>query len=331
MVNQWDRTPWMIGGGAKHSVNVGRLLSYAAFGNSEGIIGSKDLEVRAQATPDGTVRVFPGACAILNRGLNVVAEAYAARLPTTDDVAISATGSGASRSDLIVAVVMDPFQSGSPWPDPRVDGVIPENTEFVKTLVIPNVPASTTTVTSLGLGYSAIPLARIDIPASTATITQAMITDLRRLAQVKREPFTKAQHAVAPVVLNSGYKTFPVEATTTVEIPTWATHVTTLASVVNFLRQPGNVTIEWSLRLEGAGGGPLETYTYVDLASSDLDRMTAFIGPQRHAVPAAWRGTNKTFVLQAKLFTGSAGASIDNAVTAFNMEARFEQSRESNA
>lgn len=94
-------------------------------------------------------------------------------------VAIAATGSAGGRSDLIVAQVEDPNMAGEPWQTPTNPAVGP----YIFTRVIPNVPAGTTSLRPLGYsGRSAIVLARVDLPASTGTVTASMITDLRELA-----------------------------------------------------------------------------------------------------------------------------------------------------
>ena len=68
----------------------------------------------------------------------------------------------------------------------------PATFEAAKLEVIRGVSTNQKSLAGLGLTYPAIPLARINIPASTGTITAAMITDLRSVAlpRMQRHLFT---------------------------------------------------------------------------------------------------------------------------------------------
>lgn len=327
MANEWDRVPWMMGGGnpgdppIQHSVNVARLLAYVAFGGDEGIIGPGDLRVLAATVPNGTVKVQPGACAVLNRGLNVNYEAYAARLPLVDTVSITPTGSGGGRSDLIVAIVMNPYQTGEPWPDPSPSSITNGTAEFVKTMVIPNVPAATRTVAELNLGYSAIALARIDIPANTGTITQAMITDLRQMSSVRQKSVTKASHVTATTTLSGAFAYFPSEALTTVEVPEWANVAFVKGQIGAVHRDAGNMWVDFKMDLRLGGTIVQSPVTSLDLYSGDADRNTLVVGGARLDIPAALRGKEATFGILGKnnaavvVRTDAGSASYDITIT----------------
>lgn len=331
MANEWDRTPWMIGGGAKHSVNVGRLLAYAAFAGDEGIIGTGDLKVTAAPVPNGTVKITPGACAILNRGLNINYESYAARLPITDTVAISATGSGSGRSDLVVAVVMDPFQTGSSWSTPDPEDIADGTAEFVKTLVIPGVANTTRTVKQLGLGYSAIALARIDIPPSTGTITNAMIVDLRQMASVRQKRVTKAQHVTIGTpasYITTSFAVYPPEAIMTVEVPEWANYAYMKGAAYGVYRNAGDLDADFIMDMRKNIGGPevaQSGITNLNANSASEDRITIQVGGGRVAIPAAWRG-GEVFVGMYGKRNNAVGLDAGNGVaTSFDIEVTFTQ------
>jgi hypothetical protein len=226
----WDPTPWMIGGGAEHSPEVGRLVSYVATSGAEGIINADDLKVAELTVPSTSVRIAPGAALIRNRSTGAASETYAARLPAEDTVEIAATGTGAGRSDLIVARIEDPFLAGAPWQEPAD----PTTGQYVYTRVISNVPAGTTRLQQVA-GYenhSALTLARIDIPASTGTIIDDYIIDLRKIAVPRTEPGSELLFPAGDRNMSkSGYTSWPIATSINVEVPEWATEVRIVAHV----------------------------------------------------------------------------------------------------
>lgn len=220
----WDSVPWFIGGGAQHSPEIARLLAYAATSAAEGVVEPGDLKVSALSVPGASVNIAPGAALIRSRATGGAQQTYVARNPIQDSVSIAAT-SGSKRSDLIVAQIEDPFMAGEPWQDPADPTVGP----YVFTRVIPNVPAGTKSLQGISAysGRSAIVLARVDVPASTAAITSAMITDLRSVAQPKNRQ--EAWVAVGPAGYGNTFATADgvwktlATVTTSAQIPEWAT------------------------------------------------------------------------------------------------------------
>lgn len=168
--------PWAVGGGAIVDEGVARMIPHFMFAGQEGVMNSADCLVKQLSVPGGSVRVSPGAFMIKARGSGQLYESYLNRITADETIAISPTG-GSSRSDLVILRIEDPHVVGEPWSDP------PDVTAgpycFVR--VVPGVPSSLTKLSTLGNNWSAIALARIDIPAATGTITTAMIKDLRSL------------------------------------------------------------------------------------------------------------------------------------------------------
>lgn len=295
----WDSVPWFVGGGAQHSPEVARLLAYGAFRGNEGIFGPLDLQVKATTVPGSTVTIDPGACTIITRSTGEAYQTYVGRLASQDATTISATG-GSARSDLIIARVEDPYAPGEPWSDPADPTVGP----YIFTRRIPGVPNTTTDVASLGLGYSAIPLARIDIPASTGTITQAMIKDLRKVANPRRERGLDALNLGSTVTLtNTSGVEFPSGAHWSIAIPAWATQckiVATWSNVVASGSSPagsmwvtvGSVTSQ-SVGFGGSGAG------------------TVICG-DTIAIPAAMRGTTQTATLVGHVNGGGMSFAMNN-------------------
>jgi hypothetical protein len=171
--------------------------------------------------------VAPGAALIRNRASGGDLQTYVARLATEDTIAIAATGSGAGRHDLVVARIEDPWLAGEPWQDP----VNPKVGPYVFTRIISNVPAGTTSVAGLGLGYSAIALARIDIPASTSTITSGMIVDLRKLANPREHRELLMSGMGTSVMASASSWTDWNTYLPSVYVPDWATRVDILTTM----------------------------------------------------------------------------------------------------
>lgn len=166
-----DTVPWMVAGGAVHSAEVGRTLAYVASNGQSGVTQTNDFLVRALSTPGTSVRVAPGSAALVNTYAGQTGQSYIARNTSDENVGITQTGPQA-RSDMLVLRIDDP-QYGGTSPEVSV-----EEGPYVRLSIIPNVGPIAVAIPS-GTPYPAIPLARIDIPANTGTITQAMIKDLR--------------------------------------------------------------------------------------------------------------------------------------------------------
>lgn len=310
----WDSVPWFVGGGAQHSPEVARLVPYAATGGAEGIVNVGDLKVQALAVPGTSVRVLPGAALILARSVGGDSQTYLARNPTEDVVAISSTGSGSGRSDLIVAQIEDPFMAGEPWQDPTDPTVGP----YVYTRVIPNVPAGTTRLQNVP-GYSgrtAVTLARVDIPASTATITAAMIKDLRKVARPRREramqvffPQGVWRSGTAAEMSRSGYATWPITLAQRpyVDVPTWATRVDIICHMSGIIYARGSTSTDTAAGVRTRLGYTLpasENGILVQDAEDAGGRYTyTTIGT--HAIDAATRGTTQPIDVQAVVSSGN--------------------------
>lgn len=296
-----DNTPFFVGGGAQHSPEVARTLVYAGTRGAEGIVGLGDLKVQAQSTPTTTVRVSPGAGIILNRYPGGGQQSYTLRNATQTDVAITATGSGGGRTDLVVARVLDPQYEGSAPSDPVTF-------QYAKLAVIQGVPSGTKTAKELNLGYPAIALAKITLPSSTATVTSAMITDLRRVAQPRRE---RAMVTVFPdttwSIPTAGYSSWPITSAQRplVSVPDWATRVDIVAhmSGVKFVQSGAAMTVA-GIRTGFGSSLPAQNGILVQDAADTSGRYHyTLVGT--HIVDSSMRGTDQVINLQATRSAGS--------------------------
>lgn len=298
----WDSVPWFIGGGAQHSPEVARLLAYAATSGAEGIVNVGDLKVAPLDVPGGSIRVLPGSALIRNRGTGGDSQTYVGRLPVEDSIAVAPTGSGAGRTDLVVAQIEDPFMAGEPWQDPADPTVGP----YIFTRIISNVPAGTTRLQDVP-GYggrSAVTLARLDIPASTGTITAAMIKDLRNVAaprtlrqMVTIYPTGSIANGTAQVMPTNAYLTWPITAAQRplLDVPEWATRLDVVAhySGVHFTMS-GTADTVGGIRT--ALGGQASENGIIIADNSGRGHYTT-VG--RHTITPEQRGTSQSLDLQA--------------------------------
>lgn len=327
----WDSVPWFVGGGAEHSPEVARLLAYAATGGAEGVVGITDLRVSTLDVPGGAVRVLPGAALIRTRGDESGRQSYVGRLPVADSVQITATGSSAGRSDLIIAQIEDPFVAGEPWQAPADPTAGP----YVFTRVIPNVPAGTTRLQSIPAyaGRSAITLARIDIPASTGTITAGMIKDVRKVAQPRRQTelvafslITGQNEILTSASAYPGGENFPnaFEGRSLVEIPEWATRMKIVMTWSSLVAPAGNA---WGRFWVQVGTDASKTFTQDvgwDTPGASGNTRMNFIAADNLAVPASYRGTSQRFLPRGNVLGGANSARMYvDAVAAMVLQVEF--------
>lgn len=218
-----DGVPWAIGGDAEHGADVARQLLYLATGGRQGVGSPGDLKVTQLDVPGGGVKIAAGGATILNRVASQ--QSYGVRNPIADvdSVKITPSGSGAGRSDIVICRVDNPYVDGNAQaPADPVHG------PYDKFDVIQNVPAGTRKLQELDQykGLSAVEVARIDLPKSTGTVTNAMITDLRELTAPRTDrQVVKGAPSDATVNMSTlQWQAFPVNPITGITVPPWATH-----------------------------------------------------------------------------------------------------------
>lgn len=289
----FDPVAWSIDGG-RHRGELLRVLAYAATGGTEGIVEAADCRVRQLAVAGPQVRIDAGALLIRNRSASVRNQTYVANGRVESVLDVPATG-GSARSDLIVVRVEDPQYS--PWVAPDPEDA--PDYQYVKPFRVPNIGASITDATQLNLGYSAVALARVDVPPGTTNITDAMIKDLRQLAQPKRASFTQRYDGVTA----TSYDTNPAQSTwqrfppvaqvasSSMAVPTWATSARIRVVISSIqLRTAG---VHGWMRYGLHGGVPTtDVYTANTVLAEDeagFSRITVEISSEV-TIPAAMRG-----------------------------------------
>lgn len=289
----FDPTPWFIGGGAEHSPAVARALAFAATGGKEGIISPGDLKVSALGSPGGSVEIAAGSAVIVNRSAGGAQQSYVMRAPSTTGLPVPPAGAG-GRSDLVLVRVEDP--EFAPWAVPND----PVAAQYVKPFLLQGVPAGTTDASELNLGYSAIALARIDLPSNVAAVSSGMVTDVRKLAQARtsREVFTGPPAAANVALASAAITPFPNYQPQLV-VPDWATNAVVLVHITSLGRVSGDTTGTLRAQLGAAIGNELP-FNYEGTAGDE--RVTALVVGDLNV--RAMQGRTQTLVVSGKRLTG---------------------------
>lgn len=294
--------PIMVNG-ATHSAQTFRMLVRDLARGNEGITQGDDLKVTQRATPGGGVSISDGSGVVRGRA-NTFQGSYAVcNIGADTSVNITATG-GTGRSDMVILRVEDPEYEGTL--NPATDAI-------AYFQVISGVSSSATAIPD---GRTGIPLARIDIPASTSTITNAMITDLRKVANPRRD-FT--QQTQSPTGLSTDisgtsgtFSNFSTAAGWSIAVPDWAT-----TAILNL--QVGQIrynTAAFFGQIRATFGSSLTVQAVnLDDNQSGTRRGTVVFGDTL-TIPSAYRGTTQTLRVQACGLTGNTGkVGVDASTT----------------
>jgi hypothetical protein len=277
--------------GNEESGNFLRLMLNSATLGSQGVVGALDCAVQANTVPTAGINVTSGAVVVLGAEAAYQGSYYAYNTGTDSTLTIASTG-GSPRSDMIVARAEDPTWSGSPWGNPASGQII-----FPR--VISGVASSATTPPS---GQSCIPLARIDMPASTSVVQGSYIHDLRQVCNPQRimqvmaitGPSVKVSSPGSAIIVPTQW---PTGAIWSVQIPSFATTMV-IAWSCNELEWNGDTNVRANLWpvIGSSVSAPVVT------TPQSLVSYTSAAGPWRHtiggggtvAIPASIRGTTQT-------------------------------------
>jgi len=302
----FDPVAYSIDGGL-HPGLLLRTAQYAATGGAEGVVSAQDCRVHQLATPGRGIAIDPGAINIRNESgtsRNQTYVANASELTTLD----GPTSTTVKRSYVVLVRIEDP-EFG--WPQPNETDALDH--QYTKPIFHGPVPESTTHASQLNLDYSAYALARIDIPANTTTITDAMITDLREVANPLRRPKLTAvslTSATADHAVNQdSWQNWP-SAAAPFKVPNWATEMIIRVRVSGIWTDTGAVGA--SLR---AVYSPFNGAIVAATATTPVIETTASAQRRQYQIddqiplPASVRGTTQYIYTQGAKFPGTAGGS----------------------
>lgn len=295
-------TAWAVSTeGVDHDPRGARGSAYLSTGPLNGIrpspIGTG--LVRATATPSNQVGVMPFGGALVVPGRF---ESYHVSSPSEVLVPIRATGSGGGRSDVVIWRIDDPGGTLA-----TIDAH-----EFSKPFVVENVSASITTIGQLraakNIDYPALWLARVTLPASTATVTNAMI-DASGRVQIGGQRHTETRDRagdIGPKALNNrGGEAFPsIGGQHSFYIPEWATRMRVRAEWRSILYHHGVNT--YGSAWVRIGGEALRTKSIpfdapTTTGGSGSVVTDSWVLVDDLAIPANMRGTTQSFHLWAML------------------------------
>lgn len=311
---------WFIGGGAEHTPEAARRAVYASTGGAEGVGGVNDLRVRPLAVPGQGVRVAVGSALIRSRYVGGETQTYMGTVTTQETVTITPTGSGSGRTDLIVMQIEDPFAAGSTTTPPS-SGNIP-NAPYVHIRVISGVPSGAKRLQDIAAyaNRTAVTLARVNIPASTGTVTAAMITDLRKVAQpqVIRNMilrFPTGAFAEGRRMSSSSYSDWPLVdgERPLLDIPEWASVLKVSAHIEGawYAKTSSETNAMVAATRVGIGPTPVvsEHGIVTKFATDTGGRSShAIIGQLK--IPEALRGTTQPLRLQAHVTSAATTGSL---------------------
>ncbi|PRX91992.1 hypothetical protein [Allonocardiopsis opalescens] len=310
-----------------------RLMHGSATRSGEGVVDIGDLAVRELAVPGTSVRVGSGATTVLGREIQWQGSYYSYN--TGDiEVPITPTGSGSGRSDLIIARVEDPTFAGSPWTHNASD-------TLVYARVIEDVDPGETGIPA-GETISAIPLARLDIPASTGTITQDMIVDLRQMMDPRSTQVVRIQRGMDPIDyagdVTDAYENWPNNpwnlAGARVPIPAWATQAQIRATWAQTLLEAtggtgGNNDARGQVRIRFYNGSDelvtTPTAYNVNQTSPTNGYRTTISWADTVSIPSYLRGVDAALAMQVRGTSGFNGRLAFDQYAVGSVEITFNE------
>ena len=207
---------------------------------------------------------------------------------------------------MVVVRAEDPTWSGSPWGAPAAGQILWPR-------VLTNVGAGATVPPG---GFSAIPLARIDMPASQSTVQQSYIHDLRQVCNESRVTQLYVQAGPVTQANSTLSTTTPAAwppASWQVPIPAYATAMTATWGVYEVIQNGegdgwarGNVMVIFGASVTSP---VLTTTTTMYSIPTTLAAGAHTIGGASYTpIPAALRGTTQT--MQMSQITLNHGSSL---------------------
>lgn len=275
--------------GNSEPANFLRLMLQGASLGGQGTVGHLDCQVNATGPATSGVVITAGSVIVLGQEVANQGSYYGYNLGNDTSLTIAATG-GSIRSDMVVVRAEDPTWSGSPWGNPAAGQIL-----FPR--VLSNVGAGATVPPG---GFSCIPLARIDMPASTSVVQQSYIHDLRSVAVPQRQMQSYAAAGPgSPSNATTGtvQTQWPPGATWSVQIPSFATTCVVIWQIneAAFVNVGNGVARGYFWIAVGASVASPILITPIVLYSTQDAGRHCLAGAATIAIPPSIRGTTQTF------------------------------------
>ncbi|MFJ4412973.1 hypothetical protein [Streptomyces sp. NPDC088925] len=300
--------PLMVTGGT-HPARTLRMMIRDLARGSQGVTEGNDLRVSPLTTPGAGVRVGDGSGVV--RGAAWGQGSYTQYNVGDASVPIAPTGASA-RNDLVVLRVEDPEYEG---------GRDPAKDDIGYFHVVSGVSA---TATAPPAGMTAIPLARIVLPANTATVTSAMITDLRKIANPRRDRKLYSYYPSTQTNLtysDNKWHNWPYGATWQIPIPDWAVTAQVVVTIAGLRMSNGDV---WA-RMQTVLGSDLGQDTWIDDNQGNVARRQTVVLGDTIRISAGQRGTTQKLSLQTYMYKDGSGDLSINSGTSVYADVEFTE------
>lgn len=303
----------LLTNGATHSAQQFRMLIRDLSNGAEGITQGTDLKVSQLGTPGASVQVGDGSGVVRGRS-NTFQGSYSVCNIGSTTVSIAATG-GSPRSDMLIVRVEDPQYEGTL--NPATDAI-------AYFQVISNVSSSATTIPD---GRTGIPLARIDIPASTSTITTAMIKDIRTIANPRRDRqmFIHSPASMSTEITGSSgtYTFFSTEPGWNIAVPSWASKARIRIDGVGLRLSTAN--FNGAMRaIFGSSSLVVQAVVIDDNGGATVRRVNAHCADTL-TLPDSYRGTTQLLRPSAAGLAGNTGKISADGSSTFIFDVEFEE------
>lgn len=278
--------------GNTESGNFLRLMLQSSTLSSQGVVGHLDCQVTATSPgASANLTISSGAVVVVGSEASFQGSYYGYNVGSDTSLTVAATG-GSARSDMVVVRAEDPTWSGSPWGNPASGQIL-----FPR--ILSNVGAGATQPP--GGSGSCIPLARIDMPASTGTVQSSYIHDLRQVSTPQRllqalgiVSFPTTSWTVSTTAHNWPPGSFQVS------VPSWATTAVLMWTISNIAFRAGgtgwargNVWPVFGASVTAPNLSFNQTLVSVDNTAPTGQRHT-ISGYSQASIGPALRGTTQT-------------------------------------
>jgi hypothetical protein len=311
---------WMVDGNPFNG-QLARMMLNAAMAEQGGVIDALDFIVTATGLTN-TVTIAPGGCVIPggDTGATQQGNYYGFNVGSDTSVAVGATG-GSVRTDMIVVRAEDPTFPGSPWSGSPAGQI----------LYLRDIAGVTPGQTTVPAGISAIPLALVNMPASTSLVQQSYLVDIRQVARPMRQKGlqflngnTWSTPSNSPTVLATN-TAWPASANWSIAIPTWATQMLVRYSLAG-LDNPLSGAISGGTVFLGLGGtvaaptqsSPVATHACPNGGYTNIEIVGII------TIPPAMRGTTQTLTSIA-VTTTTSGWLAANTNSNLALDYEFQQ------
>lgn len=296
---------WAITG-AKFTADSARAETFKSTNGRRGVTQPGDYKVTALGTPGPFVNVAPGGATLPAGYPNAAGQSYGTLESSATQVPAAATGSGSAVTKYLIQRISDPQFGGQAPADPL-------NGPYDEFVWVPSLS---------GLAYPYVELAKLVQPANTSAITNAMLTDIRKLTRPNNTRDLRLVNIGTPVNLTSATMVnWPYAAT--VDVPEWANFAQIIVNVAGAQVVDGNVSGKLQVQFDNQTGFDL-LYDVNGSTTSNPARTQAMMAQWSAYLNAGTPGTQKTVQIRGLRSSGPGYIRADG-FTQVSVDITFEE------